>query len=394
MTESDSLDRILGGIDISPTMYKNAVEKYEAVGRLLNDSGIECEVYPQGSFRTGTVVRPLRGGKEQNYDIDLVCEVRGACTTDPRLTRERVLSALQKSGVYADILDESDRCLTLNYADCGGVGFLLDVVPARAQGASYIEDLIEQGVDRSYAEKAITLPERISECNFRWLPSNPEGFALWFDRKNQRFKDAGLTERRKRYFEANKDVYAAIEDVPELLDRSTLQRSIQILKRSRDQFYEAAGHWGYRPISAILVSLSARIAQATPTSLSTVELLAFIASRAESYSRLLSNRCSSQVPQTLPEDFISFSSGKWRIENPVCPDDNYADSWSDDHAIYFFRWMKAIANDAVDLSGDDRTRNTALDNIFGHGAASRFSDAQIKVSSSSIAASKVKPWGV
>lgn len=40
-----------------PTLYKNAVEKYQALGHFLNDNGLEAEIYPQGSFAFGTVVR-------------------------------------------------------------------------------------------------------------------------------------------------------------------------------------------------------------------------------------------------------------------------------------------------------------------------------------------------
>ncbi len=49
---------IIRGLDISPTLYKNAVEKYQALGHFLNDNGLEAEIYPQGSFAFGTVVRP------------------------------------------------------------------------------------------------------------------------------------------------------------------------------------------------------------------------------------------------------------------------------------------------------------------------------------------------
>ena len=72
-------------LDIPPSKYKEAVDRYRAVGEWLEAgeylaaSG-EPEVYPQGSFRLGTVVRPLREGKEADYDIDLVCELKIAKT--------------------------------------------------------------------------------------------------------------------------------------------------------------------------------------------------------------------------------------------------------------------------------------------------------------------------
>ena len=49
---------IIASLDISPTMYRNAVEKYKAITKFLSDCGIEADMYPQGSFAFGTVVRP------------------------------------------------------------------------------------------------------------------------------------------------------------------------------------------------------------------------------------------------------------------------------------------------------------------------------------------------
>jgi hypothetical protein len=62
-------------LDISPTMHKYAVERYRGLSDYLQEKGINAKFYPQGSFRTGTVVRPLVNGVESDYDIDVVCEL-------------------------------------------------------------------------------------------------------------------------------------------------------------------------------------------------------------------------------------------------------------------------------------------------------------------------------
>lgn len=49
---------IIEKLDISPTLFKNATEKYKALAKYLNDNGLEADMYPQGSFAIGTVVRP------------------------------------------------------------------------------------------------------------------------------------------------------------------------------------------------------------------------------------------------------------------------------------------------------------------------------------------------
>lgn len=49
---------IIEKLDISPTLFKNATEKYKTLAKYLNDNGLEADMYPQGSFAIGTVVRP------------------------------------------------------------------------------------------------------------------------------------------------------------------------------------------------------------------------------------------------------------------------------------------------------------------------------------------------
>lgn len=65
--------KLIEGLDISPTMYKNATEKYEAVGTYLQNQGLECDIFPQGSFSLGTVVCPYKESKDADYDLDCIC---------------------------------------------------------------------------------------------------------------------------------------------------------------------------------------------------------------------------------------------------------------------------------------------------------------------------------
>ena len=67
------LELVASDIDIPPTKYQDAVDRYQAVGRWLEAgdySGFSGQpsIYPQGSFRLGTVVRPIRHGIEASYD--------------------------------------------------------------------------------------------------------------------------------------------------------------------------------------------------------------------------------------------------------------------------------------------------------------------------------------
>ena len=62
-------------IDVPPSRYREATERYEAVGAWLDADGSELaryqpSIYPQGSFALGTAVKPLG---DEEYDVDTVC---------------------------------------------------------------------------------------------------------------------------------------------------------------------------------------------------------------------------------------------------------------------------------------------------------------------------------
>ena len=96
---------IISSLDISPTMYRNAIDKYNAITKFLNDCGIEANMYPQGSFAFGTVVRPSAKDPSANYDLDFICQV-GGCRTDytPSGLRQKIEDALSSSGVSWPVL--------------------------------------------------------------------------------------------------------------------------------------------------------------------------------------------------------------------------------------------------------------------------------------------------
>jgi hypothetical protein len=57
------LREIAESLDLTETQKKDAKERYEAVAKVLAESGNPllkyAKIYPQGSFRLGTSVKPL-----------------------------------------------------------------------------------------------------------------------------------------------------------------------------------------------------------------------------------------------------------------------------------------------------------------------------------------------
>jgi hypothetical protein len=67
-------------LDIPQSYYDKAVDRYRSMSEHFHRpestiAHLDPTVYPQGSFRLGTVIRPL--AQEEGYDLDLVCRIHG-----------------------------------------------------------------------------------------------------------------------------------------------------------------------------------------------------------------------------------------------------------------------------------------------------------------------------
>ncbi len=329
------LREIAEELDIPPTKYKVAVERYTAVGRWLEAGtypGIQGipHVHPQGSFRLGTVVRPIRHGIECEYDIDLVCLLNAIAGTTPAAIKHMVGQRLKDHETYKKMLDnEGRRCWTLNYAEQDGIGFHLDTLPCIPKPISHPD------IHPKYAERAIDLTNRHDdERTYSWGKSNPAGYAEWFaDRQRETF--SRIAALRKRDIQAKySNVFARVDDVPDQLVRTPLQRAVQILKRHRDVRFAGHRNEADRPLSVIITTLAA------------------IAYRQESdvYSTLANFLDS--IVRYQETGIIRCRNDRWVIPNPVHLDENFADRWNDldsRKADAFFQWINWVREDLDEI---------------------------------------------
>ena len=97
------LERIAKALDIPESYHERAVKRYESIGAWLerDESSVaryRPEIYPQGSFRLGTVTKPLSDVEE--YDLDLVSELSLQKTgTSPKKAKE--ISGRMKSSLMS-----------------------------------------------------------------------------------------------------------------------------------------------------------------------------------------------------------------------------------------------------------------------------------------------------
>ena len=301
------VSRLLGAtveeLDISPQQYELAVRRYSDLGQWLVALGIgDPDVYPQGSFRLGTVVRPTAGG---DFDIDLVFlrfVAKESITQDELRSQAgqllRAYIAARGASNGNPTLKERGRCWELIYSSDR---FHMDVLPVIP--------------DPDGDDTAVLLSDRDM---FQWQHSNPIGYADWFWSS---MGEAADVARAHLAAALSRDV----EDVPRWLVRTTLQRVVQLLKLHRDNFFRSNPH--DKPASILITTLAAH-AYGGESDLF------------EAFQKVAHN---------LPSH-IEWRNGKWWVPNPAHGEENFADKWntSPDRKRHFDRWIEAL------VTGTDR----------------------------------------
>ncbi len=328
MNDNTRIDMILRQIakelDITDEKYENAVASYNAVGTYLsNNINVQVDIFPQGSFRLGTVIKPL--SDEDDYDIDLVCKVN-KYFSNPKDLKNEVGQALKSSDRYSKMLqEEGKRCWTLKYAD--EAQYHMDILPA-------IEDIT---YDKDKKLK-ITNKDEISNI-YTFTTTNPEAYFEWFNEKQK--------EEKRRLVESfavqnNKN----IEEVPDYKVKTTLQVALQILKRYRDKKFE--NNLENKPISIILTTIMAQIYTGENN------VYELIKKFSNNYYK-----------------YIKIKDGIEWVENPVNSEENFADKWQihpeRKEAFKFF--VSELKNDIVNntfiTSGDLFEESKSYKEIFG-----------------------------
>jgi hypothetical protein len=338
-------------LTIPPSKYNEAVKRYQAVGNWLGtDSSLlhhyRPEVYPQGSFRLGTAVRPVRDGIEADYDVDLVCQLhRQKIVGHERDVKHSVGDRLKGNAVYREMLDkEGQRCWTLNYAEEDDMGFHMDCLPCVPDADSAKQNLVLMDVPWEYAQHAVGITDKQNGGSYKWLGSNPRGYAKWFDKVNKSAFLREVTKQKEVLFEQYKRIYASAEEVPDALVRTPLQRTIQVLKRHRDWRFIGHPLEKEKPISMIITTLTA-IAYGGQADIYTA-LIALL-QRIENYQE-------SQI--------IRKVHGQWYITNPVNPEENFADRWNEPGsgcAEAFFQWLKWLKIDITNAIDNGTVRGVS-----------------------------------
>lgn len=373
-----ALRRAASQIDITPTMYEEAVTHYEAVSTYLDNNGLPVHIRPYGSILSGTTVRPLTDDESGYFDIDMAVIVADADTSNcyPEEIRADIQNRLEDSDRYRERLTLDDTCITIEYVAGGNKGgFRLDL-------ASCVKDpeCARAWTCRTapmYSEEAIAIARESGS----WIKSNPIGLGEWFLHINERFAEGGRSTR-KAAIAASSPIYASVDDVPDQLDRSDLQCAVQIAKRSRDVYYQRAEH-DDRPGSFVILILFGLIAEQLPPTSSIYDILvSFVSSMQEARADAVSGRAG-----------MLGSEGRWVLKNPVF-DENIISNWTNSEASTFFRWIDSLGRDLDSLLQGSAKASASMESLFGKKTGSSIYaglGAPAVVTPLQVAPSK--PWG-
>lgn len=380
MTKEEKLEIIIKQIDITDTLFNNAEEKYNNVAKYLEKFFPNIKLYPQGSFSIGTTTKPYKNEKDCFYDIDIIAEVEDLSSDISGEELMRKVHNILLDSIYEDKITPCEKCITLSFAEVDGVGFNIDIVPAKKSEDSIKSNMICNGVKEEYIDDIISISSsaKSDDENNGWYVSMPSSYKKWFEDINDVFK-----QRRLKKLNESGMYYASIDKVPRYKMKTSLQKVIQILKRSRDVYYSHINKDDYKPISAIISTIVAVIAsEHSQEEISTYDLLLIVLKELKKYSYFKQvnnlyeyNDCYSGVPQIYREN------GEWKMINPVNPSDNYLDSWnkekSENTAKLFFDWIDFLEKDFKGLIDEN---DSVFYNHFGKKLVERAFDLESRTS--------------
>lgn len=217
MKMKNYIESILFGIceklQLTPSLYELATQRYETIIKILRKDDIfkqtELNVYPHGSFKLKTTVKPLAG---EEFDLDFVAELPINSTMTPKDLYKHIVRILNNDEVHRGKIEPKTRCVRVNYAN----DFHMDIMPGKLINVETQE---------------IIVPDR--DLKSWYHHSNPKGFADWFEKQAR----TRLLYEMAEFRHGRLDIESVSEqEITAQLE--PLRRAVQLVKRYRDIYCE------------------------------------------------------------------------------------------------------------------------------------------------------------
>jgi Second Messenger Oligonucleotide or Dinucleotide Synthetase domain len=279
----NTLDKIAESLALTEEQWRRMETSYKTLYEWLkSDDGYfkrtEFEVYPQGSVRIGTAIKPF---KREDFDLDLVVHL---LDFEPLLLPltifNRLKNRLEENPAYKGKLEPKNRCMRINIAS----DYHMDVLPGCQLNA--------------WDKNRIRIPDRELDL---WVFSNPRGYAEWFLGKVN-LVDERLMERALKQEKVSKSVFMG----------KPLQRSVQLIKRFRDIYFEKSEYKDYATSSIVLTTIFATWYTGEESIFETMD-------------RLI---------ESIRNHVIASPLGRLKVLNPVDANEDFTDSWENEPNYY------------------------------------------------------------
>lgn len=223
------IESILFGIceklQLTPDLYQLATQRYENIIKILrNDDAfkhVDLNIYPHGSFRLKTTVKPLDG---EEYDLDFVAELPIESDMTPRDLYNHIIRILNDDREHNGKIKPKTRCVRVNYAN----DFHLDIMPGKLINSNTSE---------------IIVPDR--DLKSWYHHSNPKKFADWFENQARTRILYEMAELRHGQFDVEN-----ISDQEVTAQLEPLRRAVQLVKRYRNIYCDKTNK---EPVRSIVI---------------------------------------------------------------------------------------------------------------------------------------------
>jgi hypothetical protein len=277
----DLLDRMAESVQLDKSRYERMKNHYEAIKNWIESDDTffkpyKYDVYPHGSVRILTTVKPI--GKDE-FDLDIAIHLNSSLNSHtPARIYAELKRRLEENAIYKNLIEPKNRCIRVNYAG----DFHMDVLPGVQEFA--------------WDDNRLKVPDKELGT---WVSSNPRGYANWF------------LERANLVTESLLEKAMRAENLPVIdwQNKKPLQRSVQLLKRYRDVYFQKDDT--YKTSSIVLTTIAGQLYNREDSIFDTVDNII-----------------------TAVQGQITKFPSRIKVYNPVNPQEEFTDKWEREPKYY------------------------------------------------------------